>query len=220
VNSFLLYNLGMVDYATAFANQKRFIELRESKTPDEVWCLEHPPVYTLGLSGKSEHVLNQGDIPLVKSDRGGQVTYHGPGQLVIYLLLDLKRRKITVKHYVNQLEQAVIDTINSYKITAHRITGAPGVYVDGEKIAALGVRIRKGHCYHGISMNVDLDLEPFNGINPCGYKNLKVTRIKDLGIDVKIKDIIPVLADALVSNLGYDSYQVQDTSELTNLNTG
>ncbi|NNE38975.1 MAG: lipoyl(octanoyl) transferase LipB [Gammaproteobacteria bacterium] len=219
VSEFNLYNLGKVDYLTGFKDQKRFIDLRQADTQDEIWCLEHHPVYTLGLSGKTEHILSDAGIPVVQSDRGGQVTYHGPGQLVVYPLLDLKRLKMTVKHYVHQLEQAIIDTLNHYNIAAHRISGAPGVYVDDKKVAALGIRIRRGYCYHGIAINIDMDLTPFNDINPCGFKDLKVTQLKDLGVDVKISDVVPVLANSMVNALGYESYLTQNNAQLADLKT-
>ncbi len=217
MNSFILYNLGKVDYSLAFKEQKRFIELRQADNLDEIWCLEHPPVYTLGLSGQSEHILDGADIPIVHSDRGGQVTYHGPGQLVVYPLLDLKRKKLTVKRYVYQLEQAIIDTLKHYNIESHRVSGAPGVYVADQKVAALGIRIRRGYCYHGISINVDMDLMPFNGINPCGYQDLKVTRLKDLGLDVTISDVVPILAQSLVNVLDYDSYTTGGNTQLADI---
>ncbi len=217
MSEFILYQLGKVDYSTAFSHQKRFIESRQPDTADEVWCLEHPPVYTLGLSGKSEHILNNSGIPVIHSDRGGQVTYHGPGQLVIYPLLDLKRRKITVKNYVYQLEQAIIDTLDKFNLVTHRLSGAPGIYVDNRKVAALGIRIRKGYCYHGISINIDMDLSPFDGINPCGYQDLKVTQLKDLGINVKITDVVPELANSLVNTLGYETYINQDDAQLAGI---
>jgi len=206
VNSFHLYDLGKIEYSVAFSHQKQFIEQRHPDTVDEVWYMEHPPVYTLGLSGKTEHILDAGNIPLVQTDRGGQITYHGPGQLVVYPLLDLKRRNISVKNYVHLLEQAIMEMLNKFEISAQRIPGAPGVYVDKRKIAALGIRIRKGYCYHGISLNVDMDLSPYRGINPCGYKDMAVTQLKDLGVDTNISGIMPVLATALANHLGYEKY--------------
>lgn len=206
MNNFHLYNLGKIEYSVAFSHQKQFVKQRHPDTVDEVWCLEHPPVYTLGLSGKTEHIIDRGNIPIVQTDRGGQVTYHGPGQLVVYPLLDLKRRKISVKNYVRLLEQAIMDTLNEFDVSARRIQGAPGVYVDDRKIAALGIRMRKGCCYHGISLNVDMDLSPYDGINPCGYEGLAVTQLKDLGVDTNISSIMPVLATALANQLGYEKY--------------
>ena len=174
-----------------------FTERRNPLTPDEVWLLQHPPVYTLGLGGKPEHILDAGAIPVIKCDRGGQVTYHGPGQLVVYLLLDLKRLNLGVKSLVKQTEQALIDLLADYGIEAQRRTGAPGVYVGEAKIAALGFRIRRGGCYHGLALNVDMDLAPFRRINPCGYAGLEVTRLKDWGV----KDDVETVGEALLPHL-------------------
>jgi lipoyl(octanoyl) transferase len=159
---------------------RSFTDERDARTPDEIWVVEHDPVFTLGLNGKREHLLNPGDIPVVECDRGGQVTYHGPGQIVVYVLLDLRRRSLGVKHLVQLLEQAVIDLLQQYTISAQRKPNAPGVYVNGEKIAALGLRVRKGCSYHGLSLNVDMDLEPFSRINPCGFEGLQTTTLKAL----------------------------------------
>jgi len=159
---------------------RAFTDTRDLNTTDEIWLVEHPPVFTLGLNGKAEHILNAGDIPIVKCDRGGQVTYHGPGQLVVYTLLDLKRLKLGVKQLVTRLEQAVIDFLSSQHINAARKANAPGVYVDGAKIAALGLRVRRGCSYHGLSLNVDMDLKPFSRINPCGYEGLVSVQLRDL----------------------------------------
>ena len=157
-----------------------FTEDRDESTPDELWIVEHNPVLTQGLSGKAEHLLSATDIPIVHSDRGGQITYHGPGQLVIYCLIDIKRLGIGVKKIVSIIEQSIIDLLHDYKIQAKRKPGAPGVYVDDDKIAALGLKIKKGRTYHGLSLNIDMDLKPFKLINPCGYVNLKVTQMQDL----------------------------------------
>ena len=173
---------GRVDYEAAWEAMRTFTSGREADTPDEIWLVEHPPVYTLGQAGKPEHLLRAGDIPLVKTDRGGQITYHGPGQLVAYLLIDLARRGLKVRQLVSVMEQALIDCLAEYGITAERVAGAPGVYVDGAKIAALGLRVRNGRSYHGLSLNVDMDLTPFSWINPCGYEGLKTTQLADFGI--------------------------------------
>jgi lipoyl(octanoyl) transferase len=170
--------LGRQDYVPVWQAMRSFTDQRDAETPDEIWVVEHDPVYTLGLNGKQEHVLSPGDIPVVQCDRGGQVTYHGPGQIVMYVLLDLRRRNLGVKHLVQILEQAVIDLLQQYTIDAQRKPNAPGVYVDGEKIAALGLRVRKGCSYHGLSFNVDMDLEPFTRINPCGFEGLQTTQLK------------------------------------------
>jgi lipoyl(octanoyl) transferase len=177
----LVKRIGRVDYEAAWEAMRAFTAARDADTPDEIWLVEHPPVYTLGQAGKPEHLLHDGGIPLVKSDRGGQITYHGPGQLVAYLLIDLTRRGLKVRQLVSVMEQALIDCLAEYGITAARVAGAPGVYVDGAKIAALGLRVRNGRSYHGLSLNVDMDLTPFSWINPCGYEGLKTTQLADFG---------------------------------------
>lgn len=178
----LVKRLGRVDYEAAWEAMRAFTAGREADTPDEIWLVEHSPVYTLGQAGKPEHLLRDGGIPLVKSDRGGQITYHGPGQLVAYLLIDLTRRGLKVRQLVSVMEQALIDCLAEYGIAAERVAGAPGVYVDGAKIAALGLRVRQGRSYHGLSLNVDMDLTPFSWINPCGYEGLKTTQLADFGV--------------------------------------
>lgn len=175
-----LRRLGRQDYAACLAAMQDFTDRRDADTPDELWLVAHPPVFTLGLAGKSEHVLDAGDIPVLRCDRGGQVTYHGPGQVVLYTLLDLKRADIGVKALVTTLEQAVIDLLAPLGLAGERRAGAPGVYVAGAKIAALGLRIRRGCCYHGLSLNVAMDLAPFERINPCGYAGLAVTHLRSL----------------------------------------
>ena len=178
----LVKRLGRVEYEPTWQAMQAFTAARQPETPDELWIVEHPPVYTLGQAGKPEHVLQDVGIPIVKIDRGGQVTYHGPGQVVIYLLLDLARLKIKVRELVTTIEQAVIDFLAAYAITAERRDGAPGVYVGDAKIAALGLKIRNGCSYHGLSLNVDMDLSPFAAINPCGYAGLKVIQTTDLNM--------------------------------------
>ncbi|GAB1367510.1 lipoyl(octanoyl) transferase LipB [Azonexus hydrophilus] len=174
--------LGRVEYAPTFAAMQEFTATRTAETADELWIVEHPPVFTLGQAGKPEHLLRDIGIPLVQIDRGGQVTYHGPGQVVIYLLLDLNRRQLKVRELVRHIEQAVIDLLAAHGVTAERHTNAPGVYVAGAKIAALGLRIRRGCSYHGVALNVQMDLSPFAAINPCGYPGLAVTQTHDLGL--------------------------------------
>ena len=181
--------LGRVAYEPVWQDMQRFTTERDADTADELWLLEHPPVFTLGRNGKPEHVHDTGDIPLIQVDRGGQVTYHGPGQLVAYLLLDLNRRGLGVQFLVRLLEQAVIDLLAAHAVRGKRRDKAPGVYVDGRKIAALGLRVRRGCSFHGLSLNVDMDLAPFNMINPCGYRGLEVTQTSDLGIDAPVDDI-------------------------------
>ena len=173
---------GRVPYEPTWRAMQDFTAQRDAATPDELWLVEHPPVYTLGQAGKAEHLLHVTDIPLVKIDRGGQITYHGPGQVVGYLLLDLHRRGLKVREMVNLLEQALIDCIADYGLDARRKDGAPGVYIDDAKVAALGLRVKNGCSYHGLSLNVDMDLTPFTWINPCGYSGLQTIQLKDFGV--------------------------------------
>jgi lipoyl(octanoyl) transferase len=175
--------LGLVEYNPTLRAMQEFTAQRDAHTPDEIWVLQHPPVYTLGIAGKAEHLprIDNG-IPVVRIDRGGQITYHGPGQVVIYLLLDMRRRGLSVRPLVRRMEQAVIDLLAESAVDAQGRVDAPGVYVNGAKIAALGLRIRNGCCYHGLALNVDMDLSPFHAINPCGYPGLEVTQMRDLGI--------------------------------------
>jgi lipoyl(octanoyl) transferase len=185
----IVKRLGTVDYATALEAMRLFTAGRTAATPDEIWLLEHPPVYTLGQAGRPEHLLhNEAGIPLVQIDRGGQITYHGPGQLVAYLLIDLPRRRLKVRELVHLMEQAIIDTLAEHGLHAERKDGAPGVYVGGDKIAALGLRVRGGCSYHGLSLNVDMDLSPFSCINPCGYAGLKTIQMKDFGIATTVEN--------------------------------
>ena len=177
---------------------RSFTDSRTSETPDEIWLLEHPPVYTYGVAGRAEHLPSADTaIPVIKVDRGGQVTYHGPGQLVAYVLIDLRRRGLTVRSLVRSLEQAMLDLLAELGLNGERKDGAPGVYVAGAKVAALGLRIRNGCSYHGLSLNVDMNLAPFNAIDPCGYPDLRVTQLSDLGIHAPIEHV----AERLVSNL-------------------
>ncbi|MDS4014125.1 MAG: lipoyl(octanoyl) transferase LipB [Candidatus Accumulibacter sp.] len=175
-------NLGRCDYRPTWQAMLDFTLARTAETDDELWCCEHPPVFTLGQAGRAEHLLAEIGIPLVRTDRGGQITYHGPGQVVIYLLLDLNRRRLKVREVVNLIEQSVIEFLAGHGIAAQRRAAAPGVYVGGAKIAALGLRVRRACCYHGLSLNVDMDLSPFAAINPCGYPGLQVTQTADLGL--------------------------------------
>ncbi len=170
-------HLGLVDYQSTFEAMKRFTAERTVDTEDELWLLQHPSVFTQGISGKVEHLLAPGDIPVVQIDRGGQVTYHGPGQWVAYVLFDLKRAHMGVRELVTAIEQAVVNLLSDYHIAAAPDASAPGVYVEGEKIASLGLKVSRGRCYHGVALNVDMDLEPFERINPCGYAGLKVTSL-------------------------------------------
>jgi len=180
-----------------------FTDQRDRSTADELWLLEHPPVYTLGKAGRPEHVLNAGDIPVIHADRGGQVTYHGPGQVVCYLLLDLNRAGMGVKRLVHLLEQSVVELLAGYGIASFPRPDAPGVYVDGAKIASIGLRVRRGCTFHGLALNVDMDLEPFSRINPCGYPGLTVTQIVDLhGPSVEIGLVGDTLAEKMAGLLG------------------
>jgi len=175
-------HLGVVQYAPTYEAMRRFTETRSATTPDEIWVLEHPPVYTVGVAGRKEHFPRRTEIPIERVDRGGQITYHGPGQAVVYTLVDLARRRLTVRAMVTTIEQAVIDTLAAHDVRAERKSSAPGVYVGGAKIAALGLRVRRGGCYHGVALNVNMDLEPFSAIDPCGYPGLAVTQTSALGV--------------------------------------
>ncbi len=176
--------LGLVPYVPTWERMREFTLTRTEGVADELWLLEHPPVYTVGIAGKPEHwPRTDNGIPVVRVDRGGQITYHGPGQLIAYLLLDMRRRGLTIRPLVRQMEQAVINLLADYDIKAHGRTDAPGVYVGAAKVAALGLRVKNGCCYHGLALNVDVDLTPFQAINPCGYAGLEVTRTRDLGIN-------------------------------------
>lgn len=202
-NTLIIRDLGMQDYDPIWKKMQKFTAERDENTPDELWCLEHPPIFTMGLNGKEKHLLNINNIPVINIDRGGQVTYHGPGQLIIYTLIDLGRRHIGVKKLVNSIEQSIIQLLNKYGIEAQGKENAPGVYVNGAKIAALGLRIKKNKSYHGLSLNIDMDLTPFQQINPCGYEGLAVTQIKDLNHTIKLHDIKNDLITQLSQFLGY-----------------
>ncbi len=196
--------LGMQPYAPVWRAMQAFTDQRDGSTGDEIWLVQHPPVFTLGLAGKAEHVLDPRDIPVIKTDRGGQVTYHGPGQVVAYLLLDLKRQLKGVRPLVSATENAIIALLDEWGIQAARRPRAPGVYVGGKKIAALGFRVRRGCSYHGLSLNVDMDLEPFSRINPCGYEGMEVTQIADLLPAIDPAGIEEALIRQLRRALGYD----------------
>jgi len=191
-------HLGKVDYQNTWQKMQDFTNTRQADTDDELWFLQHPPVYTLGKNGKAEHVLKPSDIPVVNSDRGGQVTYHGPGQIVVYTMLDLNRLNIGVRQLVTVLEQTVIDLLASYGIDSSANPDAPGVYVNNAKIAALGLRVRKGCSFHGLALNVDMDIEPFTRINPCGFEGLEVTQLKNLVQGIKIETVVADLQQRLV----------------------
>jgi lipoyl(octanoyl) transferase len=193
--------LGRVAYEPTWRAMQAFNTARAPETGDELWLVEHPAVFTLGLAGRPEHVLAPGGIPVVRTDRGGQVTYHGPGQVVAYPLLDLRRAGYGVREMVRRLEQAVLDTLSSYGIEGERRAGMPGVYVRGAKIAAVGLRVARGCSYHGVALNADLDLEPFSRIDPCGYPGLSSTRLADLGVSDKISHVQERLERSLLQCL-------------------
>lgn len=193
-----LHNLGLQDYETVWKNMQQFTAERRPDTADQIWITEHRPVYTLGLNGREEHLLAPGAIPLVHTDRGGQITYHGPGQLVIYPLINLKRLAWGPRQWVSVLEQAVIRSLQQYGIASSAQPKAPGVYVDERKIASLGLRIKSGFSYHGLSVNNCMNLEPFSGINPCGYSGLRVTQLADLGVKVHNHELaVPIIQHIL-----------------------
>ena len=182
-DALIIRHLGQVDYETTWRGMQDFTQRRNDNTPDEIWFLEHPPVFTLGRNARQEYLHSRGKIPVLHVDRGGQVTYHGPGHRVVYTLLTINRRQLGVQSLVRKLEQAVIDLCADHGVDAQRREKAPGVYVNGRKLAALGLRVRKGCSFHGLSLNVDMDLAPFSMIDPCGYKGMEVTQLSNLGID-------------------------------------
>lgn len=193
--------LGRVEFDPTWRAMQALTAARTPASPDELWLLEHPPVYTQGQAGKPEHLLRATTIPVVPIDRGGQITYHGPGQIVAYVLVDLRRRAYGIRELVTRLEQAVIDVLAVQGIAAERMNGAPGVYVNGAKIAALGLRVKHGCTYHGLALNVDMDLRPFAAINPCGYPGLAVTDCRSLGLDVSFTEMEQALASALQNSI-------------------
>lgn len=197
----IVQRLGLAPYGPVWDAMRRFTEQRNGETADEIWLLQHPPVFTLGLTARREHLLNPGDIPVIATDRGGQVTYHGPGQLILYPLLDLRRRGLGIRRLVTLLEQSVIGLLTEFGIDAQARPEAPGVYVHNRKVASLGLRIRRGCSYHGLSLNLDMDLEPFQRINPCGYANLEVAQLRDFGIEDPMERVAQALLDQLVPRL-------------------
>ena len=203
LNTLQIRNLGQQDYQQTWDDMRAFTEQRDEQTADEVWFVEHPPVFTQGVAGRDEHLISPGDIPVVQSDRGGQVTYHGPGQLVMYVLINLRRRKLGVRALVDLLEAATISTLAQYGIQSESRRDAPGVYVEGRKVASLGLRVRRGCSYHGLSVNVNMDTEPFSRINPCGFQGLKVTQLTELGVNCQPLDLASPLLAALSEALGY-----------------
>lgn len=194
-------NLGLQDYHQTWEAMKTFTTERNNNTEDALWVVEHPSVFTQGISGKAEHLLESSNIPVVKTDRGGQITYHGPGQLIVYCLIDLKRLGIGVKKMVSLIESSIMDLLKKYQIKSHLQDGAPGVYVDGAKIAALGLKVKNGRTYHGLSLNVDMDLSAFTQINPCGYQGLKVTQLSDLTDNTDLDTIANELTQILSNHV-------------------
>ncbi len=198
----IVRSLGRQEYEPLWQEMQRFTEERDTNTPDETWYTEHPPVFTLGMNASRDHVISPGDIPVVQVDRGGQVTYHGPGQLMVYPLIHLKRAKLAIRDLVTALEQCVVDLVGEFDIAAASRRDAPGVYVDGTKIASVGLRVRRGASYHGMALNIDVDLEPFSRINPCGFSDLQVTDLRTLGIAPDRDDIQARLHEHLLNHLG------------------
>ena len=194
--------LGRVEYEPTWRSMQAFTDTRDAATADEIWFLEHPPVFTLGMNGKREHLLSPGSTPVVQIDRGGQVTFHGPGQLVVYPLLDVRRLDIGVRELVVALENAVIELVARWNITAVGRRDAPGIYVDGRKLASIGLRIRRGCSYHGLALNVAMDLEPFQQINPCGFKGLEVTDLRSLGVTATVQEVAEAFAPCLLRAIG------------------
>ncbi|MCE9686264.1 lipoyl(octanoyl) transferase LipB [Shewanella sp. AS16] len=196
-------HLGQQDYESVWHAMQQYTDTRNGDSPDQLWIVEHPSVFTQGQAGKSEHILNAGDIPVIQVDRGGQVTYHGPGQLVAYPLIDIKRAKLGVRQLVNHIEQSIVDMLQPYKITAYAKADAPGVYVNERKIASLGLRIRKGCSFHGLALNVNMDLSPFRRINPCGYAGLEMVQCKELGGPESVEEAGKQLIQTFSQLLGY-----------------
>jgi lipoyl(octanoyl) transferase len=199
--SIIIRQLGLQDYSSVLQAMQQFTAQRTTETPNELWVVEHPAVYTLGLNGKREHLLNTGDIPVIQTDRGGQVTYHGLGQVVIYTLLDIKRLQLNIRELVSLLEQAMIKTLARFNIVAVAKSDAPGVYVDGKKIGSIGIRIKNNCSYHGLSFNNAMDLTPFRWINPCGYQGLQMTQLSDLGIHINNAELAALLVQAITTKL-------------------
>lgn len=211
--SVTLRNLGLQDYDTVYQRMTAFSAGRDEHTQDELWFLQHPKVFTQGQAGKAEHVLMPGDIPVVQSDRGGQVTYHGPGQLVVYLMVDIKRSAMGPRQLVSAIEEAIVAALQPFAIDSAPRADAPGVYVGGKKIASLGLRIKQGRSFHGLALNIDMDLEPFLRINPCGYAGMEMTQVvNETDMPVDFDDVARELRQQLVTRLGYDSSEWIDES--------
>lgn len=198
----IIRQLGLQPYDVVARAMHVFTDCREASTPDEIWLVQHPQVFTQGQAGKAEHILAPGAIPVIQSDRGGQVTFHGPGQQILYVLLNLKRRKLGVRQLVTLLEDTVVDTLGQFAIAARARADAPGVYVNDDKICSLGLRIRKGCSFHGLALNIAMDLSPFLRINPCGYAGLRMTQVSDLAAGTRVDDVAPVLTRVFLQRLG------------------
>ncbi|MGF1839948.1 lipoyl(octanoyl) transferase LipB [Vibrio atlanticus] len=214
-NKLIVKKLGRQDYEPVWKAMHKFTDERTDEDVDQIWLVEHNPVFTQGQAGKAEHVLNAGDIPVIQSDRGGQVTYHGPGQLVAYFLINIRRKKFGVRDLVTHIENLVINTLKAYNIDSTARPDAPGVYVDGKKICSLGLRIRRGCSFHGLALNVDMDLSPFQRINPCGYQGMKMAQVSQLGGPSELENVEQQLIQELVELLGYDQVDIQATSNIT-----
>jgi len=210
-NTLRLRQLGLAGYEPVWRDMQAFTDRRDESTPDELWLVQHPPVFTQGQAGKAEHVLAPGDIPVIQVDRGGQVTYHGPGQIVAYPLIDIRRRGIGVRDFVQRIEEAIIRTLAQYGVRGERVCGAPGIYVNGDKIASLGLRVRRGCTFHGLAFNIDMDLEPFQRINPCGYAGLRVIQLSALA-EVEIGDVEDRLVAEFAQLLAYDAVSSDDNT--------
>lgn len=198
----IVRRLGLAEYEPVWRNMQDLTDRRDESSPDELWLVQHPPVFTQGQAGKAEHVLAPGDIPVIQVDRGGQVTYHGPGQIVAYPLVDIRRRNLGVREFVHRIEESIIHVLARYGVEGERIAGAPGIYVEGAKVASLGLRVRRGCTFHGLAFNIDMDLEPFQRINPCGYEGLQVTQLSAFA-PVEFGEVENLLVNALARQLGY-----------------
>ena len=214
-NKLIVKKLGRQDYEPVWKAMHEFTDTRTEEDVDQIWLVEHNPVFTQGQAGKAEHVLNAGDIPVIQSDRGGQVTYHGPGQLVAYFLINIRRKKFGVRDLVTHIENLVINTLKAYNIESAARPDAPGVYVDGKKICSLGLRIRRGCSFHGLALNVDMDLSPFLRINPCGYQGMEMVQVSQLGGPSDLETVEQQLIQELVELLGYDQVDIQANSNTT-----